>query len=99
MADPAVRVEVAYATPERQWLIELQLPAGSTAADAIRLSGLLDECPGLDTASIGIFGEHVEQDHPLDDGDRVEIYRPLTADPKEVRREAARRGKTTKRRR
>lgn len=67
--------------------------------EAVRSSGLLEEHPGLDTSRIGIFGEQVEPDRLLEDGDRVEIYRPLTADPKEVRRELARQGKSMGRRR
>ena len=99
MADDLIRVEVAYATLQRQWLLELDVPAGTTAGEALRLSGLVEDCPDLDTRNIGIFGEHVARDRVLEDGDRVEIYRPLIADPKEVRREAARLGKTMGRRR
>lgn len=99
MADDRISVEVVYAAPDHQRLIELDVPAGATAIDAVRLSGLLDEFPGLDTTSIGIFGEHVDHGRPLEAGDRVEIYRPLTADPKEVRRELARQGRTMGRRR
>lgn len=100
MADDPISVEVAYAAaPDRQRLIELDVPAGAKAIDAIRLSGLLEEFPGLDTTHIGIFGEHIEHDRPLEAGDRVEIYRPLISDPKEVRRELARQGRTMGRRR
>lgn len=99
MADDAIRVEVVYAAPDRQRLIELNVPAGATVMDAIRSSGLLMEFPGIDTTHIGIFGEHVGPDRPLENGDRVEIYRPLIADPKEVRRELARQGRTMGRRR
>lgn len=99
MADDSVRVEVAYAAPDRQWLVALDVPPGTTAAEAIRLSGILEENPGLDTSNVGIFGEHVERERPLEPGDRVEIYRPLTADPKDVRRELARQGKSMGRRR
>lgn len=98
MGDGLIRVEVAYATPERQRLLGLSVPAGTTAMQAIRSSGLLEEYPGLDTSSIGIFGEHVEPDRLLDEGDRVEVYRPLSADPKEVRRELAKQGKSMGRR-
>lgn len=98
MAEGLVRVEVAYAAPDRQWLIGLEVPAGTTAREAIRLSGLVEECPGVDTTSIGIFGEHVAQDRIIEDGDRVEIYRSLVADPREVRRELARQGKSMGRR-
>lgn len=96
MADQSIRVEVAYAAPGEQCLVELDVPSGTTAGEAIRLSGILDRYPGIDTASIGVFGEHVGHERRLEDGDRVEIYRPLIADPREVRREMARRGKTMK---
>lgn len=99
MADDSIQVEVAYAAPDQQWLVALDVPPGTTAAEAIRLSGILEENPGLDTSSVGIFGEHVEPARPLEAGDRVEIYRPLAADPREVRRELARRGKSMGRRR
>lgn len=99
MADEPIRVEVAYATPERQQLIELEVPAGTTAGEAVRLSGLHEAHPDLDTGNIGVFGEHVAPDYPLQAGDRVEIYRPLVADPKEVRRKLARQGKSMGRRR
>lgn len=95
MADGSIRVEVAYARPERQHLVELEVAVGTTAGEAVRSSGLLDEYPALDTADIGVFGEPVAASHVLEDGDRVEIYRPLVADPRDVRRERARRGKST----
>lgn len=98
MADDSIRVEVAYAAPGRQWLIEVDAPPGTTAGEAIDLSGILRACPGLDAADIGVFGEPVTHDRRLEDGDRVEIYRPLTADPKQVRRELAKLGKTMGRR-
>jgi len=98
MADGSIRVEVAYAMPERQHLVELEVAAGTTAGEAVRWSGLLAEYPGLDAADIGVFGEPVAASHVLEDGDRVEIYRPLEADPRDVRRERARRGRATSRR-
>ena len=85
----SIRVEVAYALPERQTLRELRLPEASTVADAIRASGLLEDFPDLDAARVGIFGRAVRPDARLSDGDRVEIYRPLVADPKEARRKRA----------
>lgn len=98
MADETIHVEVAYASPDEQWLVALELPAGATAGEAVERSGILSSHPKLDTRSIGIFGEHVGHDRRLEDGDRVEIYRPLTADPREVRRELVKLGKTMKRR-
>jgi len=98
MGDETIAVEVVYAVPGDHSLIALQVPRGTTAGEAVRCSGILDERPGADITHIGVFGEHVGHDHPLEDGDRVEIYRPLEADPKEVRRDAARRGRTMKNR-
>lgn len=87
-----IRVEVLYATRERQWVVPLDLPAGTTVMQAIERSGLDLRIPGLvvDSASIGIFGRLVEPDTRLREGDRVEIYRPLIADPKLQRRDRAR---------
>jgi len=95
---PAWRVQVAYATPARQEVIEVTLPAGATIEDAIRRSGILARCPEIDLARnrVGIYGEAARLQDPVRDGDRVEIYRPLQADPKEIRR--ARAGKSAGRR-
>lgn len=86
-----IRVEVVFATPQRQQLLELRLPAGSTARQAIEQSGICDKFPEMeiDPAAIGIFSRKVEMDQVLQHGDRVEIYRPLIADPKESRRRRA----------
>ncbi|OHX17302.1 RnfH family protein [Chromobacterium amazonense] len=93
-----LRVEVAYARPDRQWLAAVTLPAGSHALDAVRASGILAQCPELNEAALklGVFGKAVKAEAPLRDGDRVEIYRPLLADPKEVRRQRAEAGKRMK---
>jgi putative ubiquitin-RnfH superfamily antitoxin RatB of RatAB toxin-antitoxin module len=90
MAD-AIRVEVAYAEPSRQFLRALTLPAGSTIADAIAASGLDAEF-GIDSSRLdcGIWSEGASRDTVLRDGDRVELYRALVADPKEARRRRAR---------
>lgn len=82
-------VEVAYALPERQVLISVQLPAGSTAAAAIEASGVLAMFPEIDLAvnRIGIFSKPCAPTHLLEEGDRVEIYRSLQADPKDARRQ------------
>lgn len=87
-----LQVEVAYAAPSRQAVKALRLPAGSCVEDAIRASGLLTEFPEIDLARqrVGIFGELAELATLLTDGDRVEIYRGLVADPKEARRRRAR---------
>jgi hypothetical protein len=83
------RVEVVYALPQRQTLIALTVDEGTTVAQAIRRSGLLEQHPDLDpkTAQVGVWGRAVELDHRLRDRDRVEIHRPITADAKEARRE------------
>lgn len=87
-----IRIEVAYARPEQQVIVALELPAGVGAGQAIARSGILDRFPEIDLGRqrIGIFGRLVELDTPLREGDRVEIYRPLIADPKEVRKQRAR---------
>lgn len=91
MAEETIRIEVVYALPEEQSLVELEVAAGTTAGEAIQLSGIPTRYPRVDTSRIGVFGKHVETGYVLEAGDRVEIYRPLVADPKEVRRETARR--------
>lgn len=86
-----IKVEVAHATQQQQAVLAVQLPAGSTVADAIERSAIRDVFPGLtvDPGAVGIYSRKVPLDHVLREGDRVEIYRPLVADPKEVRRERA----------
>jgi putative ubiquitin-RnfH superfamily antitoxin RatB of RatAB toxin-antitoxin module len=86
-----LNVEVAYGLPEKQAVLRVELPAGSTVAEAIERSGLRALFPGLvvDPAAVGIFGRKVGMEQVLRAGDRVEIYRPLIADPKEVRRQRA----------
>jgi putative ubiquitin-RnfH superfamily antitoxin RatB of RatAB toxin-antitoxin module len=94
MSDPdkhTIRIEVAYAIPERQVLLAVDVPAGCTVAEAIELSGIRQEFPKMtvDPDAVGIFSKKVALGHRLDAGDRVEIYRPLIADPKESRRKRA----------
>ena len=86
-----IRVEVAYALPQRQTVRELALPQGSTADEAVRSSGLLEEFPEIDRSRVrvAIYGKAVPGETRLRDGDRVEILRGLLADPKEVRRARA----------
>ncbi len=93
-ADEEFPVEVAFAMPGRQVLIPLTVPAGTTAIEAIRRSGVLERFPGIDTSSIGVFGRLCAPERVLAAGERVEIYRPLQADPKEVRRKLAAKGQT-----
>lgn len=91
-----IEVEVAFALPERQMLIAVELAEGATVADAIAESGLPEQFPGesLEKLPTGIWGEPAGRDQVLEAGDRVEIYRPLQMDPKEARRRLARAGKT-----
>lgn len=96
MAAERIAVEVACAEAGRQTVIALELPAGSTAADALERSGIFGRHPGLDPGScgVGIFGREVGRERVLADGDRVEILRPLAEDPKERRRRLAREGRS-----
>ena len=98
MSSAPIHVEVVYALPDRQFLLPVHLDEGSTVEDAIRRSGALDAFPEIYLAKnkVGIFSKLVKLDEPLRDKDRVEIYRPLIADPKEVRRKRAEEGKVTK---
>ena len=86
-----IRVEVVYARPRRQELLEIELPDGSTVASAIEASRLAALFPRDDLATglVGIWGRIVERDTVLNNGDRVEIYRPLERDPREARRARA----------
>ena len=88
MADETIIAEVAYATPERQSVITINLPAGSTAEQAIQASDIVQAFAEIDLATqkIGIFGSVCKLDRVLADGDRVEIYRPLRQSPMEARR-------------
>lgn len=98
MPQENILVEVAYASHERQKMIVVKLPAGSTAEEAISKSGILAEFPEIDLAvnKVGIFSKACKLDTVLRDKDRIEIYRPLIADPKEVRRQRAAEGKVMK---
>ena len=90
-----MRVEVVYALRNRQYLLEVTLVGEATVRQAVERSGILQLCPGIDLArtTLGIFGKIATPDTKLRHGDRVEIYRPLIADPKDARRERARRTK------
>lgn len=100
VAPENIAIEVACAEAERQTVIALEVEEGCTAADAIRRSGIFARHPGIDPEScgIGIFGREVAGDRILRAGDRVEVLRPLTDDPRERRRRLARRGKSMGRR-
>lgn len=98
MPEPQISVEVVFAKPGEQVLEQLYLPADVTVETAIRRSGLLERFPEIDLASnkVGIFGKATTLATTLADGDRVEIYRPLIADPKEARKKRAAEGKVMK---
>jgi len=93
-----IAVEVAYALPGRQAILRLTVEEGTTALEAALRSGIADQFEGidLDNAKLGIFGKAVSPSQVLRPGDRVEIYRPLIADPKEVRKARAARVKERK---
>ena len=90
-----IKVEVAYALPDKQAIVAVDVSPGTTALEAARLSGITDKFEGIDleNAKLGIFGAVVAPGQVLAEGDRVEIYRPLIADPKEVRKARAARAK------
>ena len=87
-------VEVAYATPAKRIILEGEIDAGTSPRDAIKVSGIDQHFPEIDleNCELGVFGKVVAADYVLQDGDRIEIYRALIADPKEVRRQRAERG-------
>lgn len=86
-----IAVEVAYALPEKQYLQRVKLDEGATVEEAIRASGLLElrRDIDLDKNKVGIYSRAVKLADVVKDGDRVEIYRPLIADPKALRRQRA----------
>lgn len=93
-----LNVEVCYALPEKQLLVPVRLPVGATLQQALEASGVLEKHPEIDLKKnkFGIFSKLSKLDSVLREGDRVEIYRPLIADPKEVRKQRAAEGKVMK---
>lgn len=90
-----ITIEVAWASPDEQQLISVEVPAGSLIRQAIETSGMLQRCPAIDLESskVGVFGRLATLSDTVQAGDRIEIYRPLLLDPKEQRRRrAARKG-------
>ena len=83
-----MRISVTYAEPSKQKWFELEVPDETSAEEAINLSGILQQFPEIDLEEnkIGVFGKVVKLQQPLKEGDRVEIYRPITADPETVER-------------
>ncbi|MSP27571.1 MAG: RnfH family protein [Methylococcales bacterium] len=84
-----ITIEIAYATPDEQVIVALNLPENSTVKTALNDSGLLTRFPALELTAVGIFGKLCELNQLLKAGDRVEIYRALHNDPKEARRQRA----------
>lgn len=98
MSDEKIYVELVYALPDEQILLKSEVPKGTTIAEAVKLSGILAKFPEIDLGKnkFGIFGKLSKADTVLREKDRVEIYRPLIADPKEIRRKRAEEGKVMK---
>lgn len=86
-----MKVGIAYGLPQRQVWLTLEVPEGTTVGDAIARSGISDQFPDIDLEKqkMGIFGKLTRLDAVLEEGDRVEIYRPLVCDPKTVRKKGA----------
>jgi hypothetical protein len=98
VAEDLIEIEVAYARPDEQVILPLKVEPGTTLEAAIRRSGVLERFPEIDlsTSKVGVFGKVGRLDAELAAGDRVEIYRPLIADPKESRKQRASEGKAMK---
>jgi putative ubiquitin-RnfH superfamily antitoxin RatB of RatAB toxin-antitoxin module len=96
LSESTITVEVAYALPDRQEIVRLAVPEGTTALEAAERSGiaeLFDDLQLNQNTRLGVFGGEVAQTRVLSDGERVEIYRSLIADPKEARRARAQRAR------
>lgn len=97
-----ILVEVAYATPEKQLIIPLKVEPGCNALEAVKQSGIVEKFPEIDlqTATLGLFSKVIARPEEVElrEKDRVEIYRPLIADPKEVRKKRAEKAKAEKQR-
>ena len=99
MPETMIPVEVAFALPEEQVILDVEVPDGSTVEQVIQESGILEHYPQIELGKnkVGIFGKLAKLDSLVRPRDRVEIYRPLIADPKEVRKKRAAEGKKMKR--
>ena len=95
MMPEEIMVEVAYALPEEQVIISIKVPTVFNVQQAIEKSGIQKQFPDIDLTKnkVGIFGKQSSLDHLLSDRDRIEIYRPLMLDPKEMRRKRATKNK------
>lgn len=96
--DNKIKVEVAFARPDTQLIVSLEVPPDATVEEVIGLSGIMEKFPEIDLAEnkVGVFGKLTKLGNTLREGDRIEIYRKLIADPKEVRRRRAAEGKNMK---
>jgi len=91
MVEKLITIEVAYAKPEQQVIISLEMPEDATVEQTIKASGILEQFPEIDTSDlkVGIFGNVCKLERLIREGDRIEVYRPLIHDPKDARRERA----------
>ncbi|WDT84503.1 RnfH family protein [Alteromonas sp. 009811495] len=95
MSGKLINIEVAYALPTKQTIVDIAIKEGTTVEDAIKASNILEQFPDIDLNStkVGIWSRVVKLRDTLNDGDRIEIYRPLIADPKEIRKRRAEKAK------
>ncbi|BCO19374.1 MAG: RnfH family protein [Pseudomonadota bacterium] len=95
MSEKLINIEVAYALPTKQTIVDIAIKEGTTVEDAIKASNILEQFPDIDLNStkVGIWSRVVKLRDTLNDGDRIEIYRPLIADPKEIRKRRAEKAK------
>lgn len=95
MSDQKLSIEVAFGTSTEQHIVEVELAAGATIQDAVQASGLQAAFPKFDFTRLrkGVWNEVKGDEHCLKDGDRVEVYRPLIIEPKEMRRRRAEKGR------
>jgi putative ubiquitin-RnfH superfamily antitoxin RatB of RatAB toxin-antitoxin module len=98
MSNNKIKIEIVYALPHEQVLLKLDVPEQTTIIEAVKLSGLKEKFPEIDLekGKFGLYGKLSKGDVVLREKDRVEIYRPLIADPKEVRKKRAEEGKVMK---
>ena len=94
----SLNVEIVYAMPEKQTLLSFEVEEGTTLDQAIGLSGIQTHYPDLDFSEmkVGLFGKLTPRTHVMREKDRIELYRPLLADPKEIRKQRAAAGKKMK---
>lgn len=90
-----IQIEVVFALPDKATCIPLKVAQGCTAKEAVEQSGIVEQCPEIDAThlTLGIWNRTCKLDDTLSEGDRIEIYRPLIADPKEARRRRAEKAK------